>query len=71
MLLIHTYIRDFFLSLRKYEADLEFLAQPQFATGQAIKIWIDKANYMRQEIQGGRKFYKKYKKESMRALTFR
>ena len=61
----------FRLSFRKYEADLEFLVQPQFQTGEAIKIWIDKANYMRQEIQGGRKFYKKYRAESMKALTFR
>ncbi len=37
----------------------------------SFKIHIDKKNYMRHEIQGGRKYYKKFRKQSMSALSFR
>ncbi len=35
------------------------------------QVHIDKKNYMRHEIQGGRKYYKKYREQSMAALSFR
>ena len=39
--------------------------------GKAIEIFIAKENFMRHEIQGGRKFYKKYKTEAYHALEFK
>ena len=36
-----------------------------------LQIFIDKSNYMRHEIQGGTKYYKNYRRQSLRALTFR
>ena len=48
-----------------------FIGSDSWRTGQAIQIFIAKENFMRHEIQGGRKFYKKYKKQSLEALTFK
>ena len=56
---------------RKYEGDVELLGTDSWMTGQAIEIYIAKENFMRHEIQGGRKFYKKFKKQSLEALTFK
>ena len=56
---------------KKYEGNMELLGRPEWATGQAIQLFIDKSNFMRHEIQGGRQYYKKYRTESLRALTFR
>ena len=56
---------------RKYEGNVELLEAESWRTGQAIEIFIRKDNFMRHEIQGGRKFYKKYKKQSLHALTFK
>lgn len=56
---------------RKYEGNVELLGSESWKVGQAIEIYIAKENFMRHEIQGGRKFYKKYKKESLAALTFK
>jgi len=56
---------------RKYEGNVELLGSDSWRTGQAIQIFIAKENFMRHEIQGGRKFYKKYKKQSLEALTFK
>ena len=56
---------------QKYEGDVQLLGDSEWENGKAIQIFMAKSNYMRQEIQGGRNFYKKYRKESMKALTFR
>ena len=36
-----------------------------------FQLYIDKKNYMRHEIQGGRKYYKQFREQSMKALTFK
>ena len=54
---------------RKYEGDVEHLGQPQFRTGHAIQIFMDRGNFMRQEIQGGRKYYTNYRRESETLLA--
>ena len=54
----------------KYEGNIELLGTEYWKTGKAIQIYIGKENFMRHEIQGGRKFYKKYKKQSYKALSF-
>jgi len=56
---------------QKYEGSIDFLGAPEWKTGKAIEIFIAKENFMRHEIQGGRKFYKKYKKEAYHALEFK
>ena len=56
---------------QKYEGNIDFLGNPEWKTGKAIEIFIAKENFMRHEIQGGRKFYKKYKKEAYHALEFK
>ena len=56
---------------QKYEGNIEFLGTHEWQTGKAIEIYIAKENFMRHEIQGGRKFYKKYKKEAYHALEFK
>ena len=55
---------------QKYEGNIELLGNQDWKTGHAIQLFIRKENFMRHEIQGGRKFYKKYKKQSMHALSF-
>lgn len=54
----------------KYEGNMELLEDQEWRKGQAIELYISKANFMRHEIQGGRKYYKKYKAQSLKALTF-
>ena len=54
----------------KYEGNIELLGGEEWRKGQAIELYISKANFMRHEIQGGRKYYKKFKEESLKALTF-
>ena len=56
---------------QKYEGNIDFLGTTEWKTGKAIEIFIAKENFMRHEIQGGRKFYKKYKKEAYHALEFK
>ena len=56
---------------QKYEGNIEHLGNPDWKTGKAIEIFISKENFMRHEIQGGRKFYKKYKEESYKSLEFK
>jgi len=55
----------------KYEGDVELLKRPEWRTGRAVQIFIQQSNYMRHEIQGGRHYYKKFRKQTMEALTFR
>ena len=45
------------------------LGGSEWQTGRAIELYISKSNFMRHEIQGGRKYYKKYKKQAYHALT--
>ena len=56
---------------QKYEGNIELLGSEDWKVGHALQIYIRKENFMRHEIQGGRKFYKKYKKQSMKALSFK
>ena len=56
---------------QKYEGNIELLGNPEWRTGRAIEIYLRKENFLRHEIQGGRKFYKKYRKESFEALTLK
>ena len=45
----------------KYEGDVELLGRPEWAKGKAVQLYIDKKNFMRHEIQGGRKYNKMYR----------
>ena len=57
---------------RKYEGNIELLGAEEWKTGHAIEVYLSKSNFMRHsEIQGGRKYYKKYGKEMRHALTFK
>lgn len=56
---------------QKYEGNIELLGTDDWMIGKAIAIYIAKSNFMRHEIQGGRKYYKKYKQQSIKALTFK
>merc|ERR1712001_131626 len=56
---------------QKYEGNIDLLGNPEWRTGRAIEIYLRKENFLRHEIQGGRKFYKKYRKESFEALTLK
>jgi len=56
---------------QKYRGNIEFLGNPELKTGNAVEIFLAKEDFMRHEIQGGRKFYKKYRKESFGALTLK
>lgn len=56
---------------KKFEGNIETLSADYWKTGHAIQIYIGRENYLRSEIQGGRKFYKKYRKECMHALSFK
>jgi hypothetical protein len=56
---------------QKYEGNIEYLGTDDWKTGKAIELFIAKSNFMRHEIQGGRKYYKKFKKQSLKALTFK
>ncbi len=55
----------------RYPGDVAHLAAPEYRTGRAVELHMPKSNYMRHEVQGGRHFYKKYKKQSRKALAFR
>ena len=55
---------------QKYEGDVELLGNSVWSTGKAIQIFISRDNYMRLEIQGGRKYYRNFRKQSNKALTF-
>jgi hypothetical protein len=56
---------------QKYRGNIEHLGNPELKTGKAVEIFLAKEDFMRHEIQGGRKFYKKYRKESYGALTLK
>ena len=56
---------------QKYEGNIELLGDPEWKTGKAIQLYLAKENFMRHEIQGGRKFYKKYRKQSFGALKLK
>ena len=45
----------------KYEGDVEKLGLPEWSFGKAVRIYIDRKNFMRHEIQGGRKYVKEFR----------
>ena len=45
----------------KYEGNVELLGGPEWAKGKAVQLYIDKKNFLRHEIQGGRKYNKKFR----------
>lgn len=45
----------------KYEEDVEKLGLPEWSVGKAVRLYIDKKNFMRHEIQGGRKYVKEFR----------
>ena len=51
--------RDF--GFKKYEGDIELLGLPEWSTGKAVQLYIDKKNFMRHEIQGGRRYIKQFR----------
>ena len=46
---------------QKYESDIEKLGLPEWSVGKAVQLYIDKKNFMRHEIMGGRKYVKEYR----------
>ena len=54
-----------------YQGNIELLGGPEWKTGNAIQIFLAKQDFMRHEIQGGRKYYKKYRKQSFGALELK
>ncbi len=46
---------------QKYESDIEKLGLPEWSVGKAVQLYIDKKNFMRHEIMGGRKYIKEYR----------
>ena len=54
-----------------YGGDVRLLQSDQWKKGRAIKLTTRREDFMRHEVQGHRQFYKKYRKESLRALTLR
>ena len=54
---------------QQYRGNVEILGKPEWKTGNAIQIFLAKEDFMRHEIQGGRRFYKKYRKQSFDALV--
>ena len=48
---------------------MDQIGDRELATGQAIQIYVDKKNFMKQELHGGRKYYTDYRKESLLLLT--
>ena len=56
---------------QKYQGNIEFLGSPEWRTGNAVQIYLAKEDFLRHEKQGGRKFYKKYRKQSFDALRLK
>ena len=56
---------------QKYQGNIEHLGNPEWKTGKAIQVYLAKEDFMRHEIQGGRKYYKQYRTESLSALTLK
>jgi len=56
---------------QKYQGNIELLGNPEWSTGNAIQVYLSKEDFMRHEIQGGRKYYKKFRKESRDALQLK
>ena len=53
----------------KYEGRVDQIGDRELATGQAIQIYVDKKNFMKQELHGGRRYYTDYRKETTLLLT--
>jgi len=56
---------------RKFDGNVEDLGGDEWASGKAIQIFVRRTDFMRIEVQGGRKYYTDYRKQSLRALTFK
>ena len=56
---------------QRYENNIELLGRPEWNTGKAIEVYISQHNFMRHEILGGRKYYKRYRKQSFGALVLK
>ena len=54
-----------------YGGDVRLLNSPEWSKGRAIKLTTRREDFMRHEVQGARHFYKKYRKQSLHALTLR
>ena len=54
-----------------YGGDVRLLKSPEWSKGRAIKLTTRREDFMRHEVQGARQFYKKYRKQSLHALTLR
>lgn len=47
------------------------LKSHEWSKGRAIKLTTRREDFMRHEVQGNRQYYKKYRKQSLQALTLR
>ena len=56
---------------QKYQGNIELLGNPEWIKGNAIQVYLSKEDFMRHEIQGGRKYYKQFRKESRDALQLK
>ena len=45
------------------------MGRPEYRRGQAIEVYIARDNFMRSEVQGGRRYYTDYRQQSNVLLT--
>ncbi|XP_040564915.1 galactoside 2-alpha-L-fucosyltransferase SEC1 [Lepeophtheirus salmonis] len=69
-------LEDTFCDYRKFpfeefEGDIDLLGQEKWAKGKAVEVHYSQSNFMKQEVLGGKRFHRLYRKEANQVFAMK